>query len=92
MSGKAFEFVESAFLQFAEPEIDKVIQGLIEKKVSKIVIFPFFMAAGNHVAKDIPGITERFKLLEPDVEFVVTPHLGGIEGIKDLIAKEAGKH
>ncbi|VUT24744.1 MAG: Sirohydrochlorin cobaltochelatase, F430 biosynthesis enzyme CfbA [Candidatus Methanolliviera sp. GoM_asphalt] len=49
-----FENVEVGFLNLQEPKIKDGIDKLLEKGVSKIVVFPLFLARGVHTLKDIP--------------------------------------
>ena len=41
-----------------------------------IVAFPYFLAAGTHVAQDIPEAIAAFSVLHPQVNVRVTSHLG----------------
>jgi sirohydrochlorin cobaltochelatase len=49
-----FENVEVGFLNLQEPKIKDGIDRLLERGVSKIVVFPLFLARGVHTLKDIP--------------------------------------
>ena len=83
-----FHFVEHAFLQFARPGLEEVMDTLAQKGVKKIVIFPFFIAVGTHVLQDLPQCVEKAQKVHPGVEFFLTRHLGALESIGDIILNE----
>ncbi len=85
---KDFQFVEAAFLQFSDPLLGSQIDDLVEKGVTRIIIFPFFIGAGSHILIDIPDQINKAARKYPDVEFSLTRHLGKMEGIKDIIINE----
>ena len=86
-----FHFVEHAFLQFARPGLEEVIDSLVRKGVKKIFIFPFFIAVGTHVLSDLPQCVEQAQKRHQDVAFVLTRHLGALDSIEDLILDEVRK-
>ena len=84
----SFGFVDHAFLQFAEPLLEKKIDELAAKGAKKIVIFPFFIAAGNHILVDIPEVVKRAKNAHADIDFTITDHLGKIQAVEEIILRE----
>ncbi|CCK78910.1 sirohydrochlorin chelatase [Desulfobacula toluolica] len=84
----SFDMVVHAFLQFADPLIEKKIDELVEKGVEKLVIFPFFLGSGSHILVDIPELVKKAQTTHGHVEFQLTRHLGKIEAIEDVILKE----
>ncbi len=88
----SFDFIVGAFLQFASPGLEKQIAFLAGQEVSKIVIFPFFIGAGNHILMDIPQIVDQARKENPGIEFVLTKHLGKIDGIENVIFHEVEKY
>jgi sirohydrochlorin ferrochelatase len=85
---ESFERIEHAFLQFAEPLLEKKIEQLVKDGATKIVIFPFFIGSGNHILVDIPELIKKMQQNYDHVEFKVTRHLGKIEAIEDVIIQE----
>ena len=83
-----FEKVEYAFLQIANPLLEKKIDELVQEGVTKIVIFPFFIGSGNHILVDIPELIKQAQLTYTQVDFKVTRHLGKIEAVEDVIIHE----
>jgi sirohydrochlorin ferrochelatase len=84
----SFEIVTHAFLQMAEPLLEKKIDELVQRGATKIVIFPFFIASGSHILVDIPDLVKQARITYPHVEFVLTRHLGKIQAIEDIIVQE----
>lgn len=87
-----FDFVRCAFLQFTTPGFRAVVEGLAAEGATQIVVFPYFIAAGSHVSRDIPALIEKAARENPGIEFSLTPHLGRVEGVKRLILEEAVQH
>ena len=84
----SFEEVGHAFLQLADPLLEKKINELVKKGATKIVIFPFFIGSGNHILVDIPELVKKAQSAYPKVDFKLTRHLGKIEAIEDVIIHE----
>ncbi len=84
----SFGFVDHAFLQFAEPLLEEKIGELAKKGAKKIVIFPFFIAAGSHILKDIPEVVKKAQNAYADIDFKITDHLGKIQAVEEIILKE----
>ena len=84
----SFAEVGHAFLQLADPLLEKKIDELVQKGATKIVIFPFFIGSGGHILVDIPELVKKAQSTYPHVEFKLTRHLGKIEAIEDVIIHE----
>lgn len=48
----------------------------MNKGAKEIVVFPYFLAAGAHVAADIPEEVAAFCAKHLDIKVTLTPHLG----------------
>ncbi|MEQ1663275.1 MAG: CbiX/SirB N-terminal domain-containing protein [Thiobacillus sp.] len=75
-SGSAYDHVEAAFLELAEPDIPGGLTALAQRGATDIVAFPYFLAAGTHVAQDIPEAIGIFTAAHPHVAVRMTAHLG----------------
>lgn len=73
--------VEVAFLELAEPSIPEGLARCVAKGAGEIVVFPYFLAAGTHVAQDIPEAISAFALDNPGIRIRLTPHLGASEAL-----------
>lgn len=84
-SNSRYELITYSFLEFAEPNLEQSVKECIEKGVYKIRVFPYFLAAGKHVIRDIPNevtiLKERFKM----VEIELLTHLGRQKGLEEII-------
>jgi sirohydrochlorin ferrochelatase len=84
-----FNVVKSAFLEIAQPSIPEVIKTLAKKGVDQISVVPYFLAAGTHVANDIPAIIEQAKADYPAITFVDSEHIGASTMMTRLILDAA---
>ena len=50
-----YDAVVPAFLEFAEPNIGNGIDHCVKLGASNITVVPYFLSAGAHVNRDIPG-------------------------------------
>jgi len=75
-SQSGFDFVDSAFLEIAEPSIPTGLERCIERGAREIIVLPHFLAAGRHVIEDIPAEVAPVETRYPDVSVRITPHLG----------------
>jgi sirohydrochlorin ferrochelatase len=84
-----YEHVETAFLELAEPDIPAGLAALAARGATDIVAFPYFLAAGTHVAEDIPEAVAEFSAAYPGVNVRITPHLGAASVLPDAILNVA---
>ena len=88
-SGGRYQAVECAFLELAEPSIPDGLRGLIGRGARRIVVVPYFLSAGRHVAEDIPGEVSLVLGQYPDIDIRIAPYLGLAAGIPGLILGQA---
>jgi len=84
-ASKEFGLTDCAFLQYADPDIPKQLENYVAKGVTDITVFPYFIAAGVHVIKDIPDMLEQFNKKHPQITIRLTGHLGSFAELADLI-------
>src|SRR5512143_443307 len=77
--------VKIAYLQFAEPGIMDAIKQCVEQGAKKVILHPFFLSAGMHVTKDIPGMIAEARGIYPGVKFVYTEPLGVHEKLAHIV-------
>ncbi|MBI1422021.1 MAG: cobalamin biosynthesis protein CbiX [Gammaproteobacteria bacterium] len=75
-AGQEFAKVECAFLELAEPSIPDGISCCVSEGATEVVILPYFLSAGRHVAKDIPEIVASARDEHPGVTLRIAPYLG----------------
>lgn len=83
--GQAWDHVDAAFLELAEPSIQDGLAALVAKGATDIVAFPYFLAAGTHVAQDIPDAIAGFAARHPAVTVQLTAHLGASAALPTAI-------
>ena len=80
-----FAAVVPAFLEFAEPGIQQGVARCIGLGASEIVVVPYFLAAGNHVKRDIPGEIACARAGHPDISIELAPYVGGSDAMAELV-------
>jgi sirohydrochlorin ferrochelatase len=80
-----FGQVRSAFLELAEPSIPDGIEQCIAGGAAEVVVLPYFLSAGRHVARDIPEEVAGKVSEHPQVNITIAPYLGAAEGIVELM-------
>jgi sirohydrochlorin ferrochelatase len=87
-----YAIVEYAFLQYAQPTTDAVLDRCIEQGAKDIIIVPFFLQAGTHVMKDIPDFLDKAKIRHPNCNFRLTDYVGAhplmAQIVMDLVGNE----
>lgn len=89
----SIDHVEVAFLELAEPDIAAGLRRCAMAGATEIVVLPYFLAAGTHVADDIPAELARFADRHPHIHLRLTAHLGASAALPRAIldmATEAG--
>ncbi len=71
-----FEIVEVSYLELAEPTIGGGGRTCIERGAHRILMLPYFLSAGVHVATDLEEHRQELAREFPQAEFVLCPHLG----------------
>lgn len=84
-----FDIVHAAFLELAEPLIPDGIKHCIKQGAKSVLVVPYFLAAGRHVAEDIPDIIEDARRHFPEVNITIASHLGASDLMPDFLAKLA---
>jgi sirohydrochlorin ferrochelatase len=84
-----YERIDCAFLELAEPSIPGGLRNLIEAGSRDVVVVPYFLSAGRHVAADIPGEVEAVRKEHPEVSIQLAPYLGAAPGIAGLLLSQA---
>jgi sirohydrochlorin ferrochelatase len=80
-----FEWVEPAFLELAEPSIPDGIEQCIQQGAREVVVFPYFLSAGRHVAEDIPAEVRIKEEQYPEIDIHVADYLGIAAGMPGMI-------
>lgn len=84
-----FDVIDCAFLELAKPSIPDGIQCCIRQGAEEVVVLPYFLSAGRHVAEDIPGEVKEAQEANPGVAIRIAPYLGESSGITGLLLESA---
>lgn len=88
MPDSGFDAVMGAFIQYASPLFSAQVDALAAKSATRIIVFPYFIAAGSHVLTDIPNLIDQARAKYPRIDFKLIPHIGGLKGIIDFLITE----
>ena len=83
-----FEAVTHCFLELTEPRVPTAIDQLIADGAAEITILPYFLAAGYHVAEDLPKLLEEAKIKFPQTQFNMLEHLGAADLMPQWILQQ----
>jgi sirohydrochlorin ferrochelatase len=84
-----FDQVECAFLELAQPSIPDGIRQAIQSGATQVIVLPYFLSAGRHVAEDIPEEVEIVRKESPDIDITVAPYLGAADGLTGILLRQA---
>ena len=84
-----FDEVMPAFLEFASPSITEAIQKCSEIGARRVTVLPYFLSAGVHINRDIPGEIKKATQNHPNLEINVKNYFGSREEIAELLMKTA---
>jgi sirohydrochlorin ferrochelatase len=87
----AFDMVEPAFLELAEPSIPDGIEQCIQRGAREVLVFPYFLSAGRHVAEDIPAEVRVKQEQYPQIDIRVADYLGIAEGMPGMILEHLNR-
>jgi sirohydrochlorin ferrochelatase len=84
-TGDRFEHVGCAFLELAEPSIPDGIEAAVRAGAREVVVLPYFLSAGRHVAEDIPAEVESKRTEYPDICIRIAPYLGQAPALAGIL-------
>ncbi len=84
-AGDAFRRVDCAFLELAEPSIESGIDNSVADGAEEVIVMPYFLSPGRHVAEDVPEIVAKKQREYPDVSIRLGTYLGAAPSMAGLI-------
>lgn len=84
-----FDVIETAFLELADTLIPDGIEQCARAGATHIVIMPYFLNSGRHVTEDIPAVIASVKPHYPDIDIMITQHVGASGVMADLVMQTA---
>jgi sirohydrochlorin ferrochelatase len=85
----AFAEVRLAYLECNAPDIATAVDACAAAGAERIVVVPWFLHTGNHVARDIPDILAGALRRHPGVEILMAPFAGSSPRVTGVIAARA---
>ncbi len=85
-SSDGYTLIDCAFLELADPSIGDGIERLIQQGADRVAVLPYFLAAGRHVAEDIPAEVNTKIAEHPSVAIELLPYIGTAEAMPQLLA------
>lgn len=67
-----YNIVEPAHMDIATPTIADAFNRCARQGAAHIIIFPFFLLPGRHVAEDIPRLVSQAAKLNRDITYLIT--------------------
>lgn len=86
----SFQEVRHCFLELAQPKVGDSISELVQLNFQEIVLMPYFLAEGFHVAEDLPKLLAEAKLAHPNVNFNLLEHFGSAHKMPQWILEHVG--
>ena len=80
-----FAIVEPAFLEGAVPSISDGIDICVSKGATTVVVIPYFLLLGKHVAYDLPASVGQAAAKYPHVQFRLGRHLADHDGLGEIV-------
>jgi sirohydrochlorin ferrochelatase len=84
--GRRFNYVQCAFLEFAQPSIPAAIDAAVHACSTDIVILPYFLSCGTHTAEHIPMLVAAKQAEYAAVTIDLKPYIGAAPGMIELLA------
>ncbi|MDX1605111.1 MAG: CbiX/SirB N-terminal domain-containing protein [Candidatus Competibacterales bacterium] len=84
--GPRYGHVGCGFLELAEPDIPAAIDAAVDRGATEIVVLPYFLATGRHVAEDIPAAVAERQARHPTVRLRIAAYPGAAPEMLDLLA------
>ncbi len=85
---KRFDLAGHAFWELAEPSLAQMIDRQVAEGATHIRLFPYFLAEGKHVVKDLPSVITEKQHQYPGLDIALLPHLGALPGFADWLGKQ----
>jgi sirohydrochlorin ferrochelatase len=84
-----YPIVEPSFLEIAEPTIPQGGGRCVQQGASRVILAPYFLAAGRHVREDLTRYREELAARFPQTDFVLAEPLGPHPLLMDIVLERA---
>ena len=86
-----FRIVEVSYLEVTEPTIAAGGRNCVERGARRVLLLPYFLSAGVHVAHDLECQRAALAAEFPQAEFVLCPHLGLHPLMAEIVLQRLGE-
>ncbi|ATG75005.1 sirohydrochlorin chelatase [Zobellella denitrificans] len=86
--GDKFAVIGHGFWELAEPSLEQAIDAQVAAGATDIRLFPYFLAQGKHVVKDLPSVLEQKREQYPQLSITLLPHLGALPGFANWLGRQ----
>ena len=83
-----YDSIDAAFLEIAAPSLSQALDQALERGMTSVTVYPYFLNSGNHVEQDIPSVIEQYSARNPQCEFNLLKHFGHSNQIAALIVDQ----
>jgi sirohydrochlorin ferrochelatase len=84
-----YPIVQVAFLELAGPDIDAGAALCVEAGATDVILLPYFLSPGKHVAEDLAAARDRLSARFPGVRFALAEPLGRHPLLIDVVEARA---
>ena len=86
-----YPIVEPAFLELAEPDIAQGGTCCVERGATRVLMIPYFLAAGVHLLRDLTAARDALRGKYPDVDVQLGAPLGPHYLLDQLVLERANQ-
>ncbi|MEY8205798.1 MAG: CbiX/SirB N-terminal domain-containing protein [Bermanella sp.] len=87
-----FNHVRHCFLELAQPKPASSIHELVALGCEHIVLLPYFLAQGFHVAQDLPKLLQQAQQDHPQITFDMLEHFGAAQQMPNWVLEYVKTH
>jgi sirohydrochlorin ferrochelatase len=84
-----YALVVASFLELAQPDIKTACLECIAMGANRIILSPYFLAAGVHIRRDLAQLRGELAQEHTDVQFMLAEPLGPHPLLMDLLLQRA---
>lgn len=84
-SRREYAHVQESYLELAPPTIVDGGRMCVERGATSVLMLPYFLSAGVHVALDLEDARKQLAAEFPHVQFELCPHLGQHPLMADIV-------
>lgn len=83
--------VQAAHMEIATPTILDAVNACVKDGAETVVVTPYFLSRGRHIAEDIPRLVEEVQSELPHVKCIIAKPLGLDAGLIDIMDRRVNE-